>query len=210
MIPIIVVSPDIKISEDYIANLIKKEKFVKFSIHRIYPESNTLGIDQIRGIKNLLFHISKHRKLIIIYQFETAKREAQNALLKTLEDDFIKAQFILLVKSESQVLETVVSRCKVIKIKEKEKKGTLNQFTVPNLIFDTRVSKDTAIEILDKMIESLRRTFRSRVVDKKNYSSLIVVIKEIQKTRQLVMTNNINPQIALDHVTLFFEKRYST
>lgn len=85
----------------------------------VTSEKKTLGVDEIRsqildtvGIKP--YHYDK--KIYILPQAHTMTVQAQNALLKTLEEPPEYAVFLLLAEREEAFLPTVLSRAVVLKI----------------------------------------------------------------------------------------------
>ena len=88
----------------------------------IEPEGNIVKIDQIRSMqKNILEKpITSNKKVYIINNADTMTKEAQNCLLKTLEEpqDFIT--IILIASNENDILPTVKSRCTKIFFKNLE------------------------------------------------------------------------------------------
>ena len=88
-------------------------------------EGKSISIDKAKEITRF---ISKKpmfgdNKLVVVFDSHKLTTEAQNALLKTLEDhpDFVN--IVLISKSESGLLDTVLSRCKKIRI-DKTTSGT--------------------------------------------------------------------------------------
>ena len=102
MIPIILISKQEKKIEQYLNGFIGKNNFSPFSIFRILPETRNLNLDQIREIRKLIMTTAHDKRLIIIYQFDSATPEAQNALLKTLEEPG-NNQFILTANNEENI-----------------------------------------------------------------------------------------------------------
>lgn len=84
--------------------------------HLIVQSDKTIGIDLIRQLK--LFAQSrpviKPQKFIIIPEAERLTPEAQNALLKLLEEPPDYLQIILTITNAQQLLDTVLSRCRII------------------------------------------------------------------------------------------------
>jgi DNA polymerase-3 subunit delta' len=80
--------------------------------------STRIKIDQIREIVHSLslspYEIS--RRFGLLLNFETATISAQNSLLKTLEEPPGKVILILTAKSPESLLDTITSRCEVIKL----------------------------------------------------------------------------------------------
>ena len=79
---------------------------------QLAPEKASLGVEQIRGMVssvNILPYMGKHR-VFIINSAHTLTPQAQNALLKTLEDAPSYAVFLLLAEDGSYILPTIFSR----------------------------------------------------------------------------------------------------
>lgn len=74
---------------------------------------NSIKIDQIRYMNQKIVEkpIVSKRKVYIINEAETMTREAQNSLLKTLEEPPYYATIILIVSNENKLLNTIKSRC---------------------------------------------------------------------------------------------------
>lgn len=88
----------------------------------LVPEnkSNTVNVDQVRSMK-LDAYIAPHeapRKVYFIPDAQRLRTEAQNALLKLIEEPPEAAYFIMTAPSRSNLLETVISRCTVLPMKE--------------------------------------------------------------------------------------------
>ena len=76
-------------------------------------ESGTIKIEQIRNIQEKIVEkpIISDKKVYIIDNCEEMTREAQNCLLKTLEEPPKYAVIILIATNESKLLATIKSRC---------------------------------------------------------------------------------------------------
>jgi DNA polymerase-3 subunit delta' len=80
-------------------------------------ETNTIGIAQAQ---ELLLTLSKSRiesrgvRIVVIDQAQTLTTEAQNSLLKTIEEPPNDTMIILVVSDPSALLETIRSRCETI------------------------------------------------------------------------------------------------
>lgn len=79
----------------------------------IEPDGNSIKIDQIRQMqKNILEKpINSSKKVYIIDNSDTMTKEAQNCLLKTLEEPQEFIVIILISSNENNILSTVKSRC---------------------------------------------------------------------------------------------------
>ncbi len=89
-------------------------------IHSVAPEEKkkNIAVDQIRALRTTAYH-SAHtakRRVFIIEQANTMNPQAQNSLLKVLEEPPSDVLFILITPSAEALLETVVSRCVVFSL----------------------------------------------------------------------------------------------
>lgn len=83
---------------------------------RIKPHGNSIKIAQIRGLQSdIIIKPHKKYKIYIIDKAEKMTIEAQNALLKTLEEPPKYAIIILVTNNKESLLPTIKSRCEVIK-----------------------------------------------------------------------------------------------
>jgi DNA polymerase-3 subunit delta' len=85
----------------------------------IAPEGRSLKIDQVRALQHdlALSPFEGRYRVAIFDQFEAATVEAQNALLKTLEEPPAYAVLIVLAVDPEQLLPTIVSRCQQIALR---------------------------------------------------------------------------------------------
>jgi len=98
----------------------------------IVPDGNSIKIEQIRLLQSKAFEkpIISNRKVYIIDEAEKMTKEAQNCLLKTLEEPSDYITIILVCGIENRLLNTIKSRCMKIaftKIKDEEIKVFLKQ-----------------------------------------------------------------------------------
>ena len=89
-------------------------------IEHVTPEEGkkTIGVDVVRKMISGIYirpYIAE-RKVIIINNFELAMPQAQNAILKVLEEPPEYVLFLLTVSSEKDMLDTVKSRCVMLKM----------------------------------------------------------------------------------------------
>ena len=82
------------------------------------PKKSSIGIDEVR---NIIVEVAKKpfecdRKVIIIHNGEKLTIQAQNAMLKTVEEPPKGVYIIILTESLQSILETIKSRCQVYKL----------------------------------------------------------------------------------------------
>lgn len=87
-------------------------------IYRVVSDGKSIGINLIRDMRSdiKVNPFQGDRKIYIIDRANTMTVEAQNALLKTLEEPPEYAVIILIAENTSSLLPTVLSRCQLIKI----------------------------------------------------------------------------------------------
>jgi len=89
-------------------------------VHIISPEKNILRVDQVRDVLSTVYETPYEgkSKIYIFEKFHLANEQAQNALLKTLEEPPKAVTFFLLAENALALLPTVRSRCKKLRLTE--------------------------------------------------------------------------------------------
>ena len=88
-------------------------------VHRIVPEGPLIPVDVIR--ETIIPEASRspfegHWKIFIIEEADRMNPAAQSALLKTLEEPQPDTVFILISGEEEEVLDTIRSRCRIVRL----------------------------------------------------------------------------------------------
>ena len=142
----------------------------------IEPDGNNVKIGQIREMQNKIIEapIVSSRKIYIIDNSDTMTREAQNCLLKTLEEPPQYVNIFLIGSNENNFLSTIKSRCTIIKFqdieKEKIKKYLMQNYEI------TEISEN----MLDFFGGSIGNAIKLR--DKQElYDSIFQIIENIKK-----------------------------
>lgn len=206
MFPQILVSKNDADIERAIDEFKKAQKILDTNIYIIEPtDAKALKIDQIRELKKLLTIRTETPRLIIIRQFETAKSETQNALLKTLEERTEMNRFIICTKSIGSILPTIISRATVINVGKDV--GTLSDpkvsMALERFITSSGSTSFTDSTFLTSSIEEAQNLFdqiiiflHSRILS--GDASAAALTKEALELRSLVATNNLSPQLTID------------
>lgn len=104
-----------------------------------HDKPNTIGVEDIRGQINNDIAIkpySSPRKVYIMNEGEKMTVQAQNALLKTLEEPPEYAVILILTANVDSLLPTILSRCVVLNMKpvsdDKVKKYLMEELAVPD------------------------------------------------------------------------------
>lgn len=98
---------------------IEAQVFPDLAILRVAEGSRELKIEQVRAIQQTLAlapYQSKYR-VVLIPDFQRATTGASNALLKSLEEPPSRAILILTADARESLLETIASRCEVVRLR---------------------------------------------------------------------------------------------
>mgnify|MGYP004615849871 FL=1 len=111
----------------------------------IEPDGNSLKIEQIREFQNKVSEkpIISKRKVYIINDSDKMTTEAQNCLLKTLEEPPEFVTIILIGSNESAFLDTIKSRCMILRF-NKISDENIVKFLEEN--FQTKVNSQIMLE----------------------------------------------------------------
>lgn len=126
---------------------------------------NSIGIDQSREIKKFLSNkpLNGKYKAVYISKAEKLTTAAQNSLLKTLEEPPSYATIILNAKTQDSVLETIISRCQKISLKNdtnahstasKEISDNENQNKNENSKKSKKTEQITYLQLIEKKVEN--------------------------------------------------------
>lgn len=178
---------------------------------KVLEDKTEILIEQIRELKRYL-SLSPHSssyKAAIIYNAEKMNSEAANALLKTLEEPSGNTVLILITSTGSILLKTIISRCEEIRFRaisadeiskdliKKEHidilQGSLNEI----FKYIEKIYKNEAK--VSVLLNSWLFWFRKKMKENTKY---VKIIKEIQKTKNLISNTNINKRLALENLVL--------
>lgn len=82
-------------------------------------EGGTLKVEQVRDLQRLLYLLpyEARYRVALLLRFQEANPNAQNALLKTLEEAPQRVILLLTADSAENLLPTIVSRCEVLRLR---------------------------------------------------------------------------------------------
>ncbi len=154
----------------------------------IEPDGNSIKIEQIRDLQKKVWEkpIISNKKIFIIDNSDKMTVEAQNCLLKTLEEPPEYITIILITSNENKLLTTIKSRCMKIsfnKISDKDIKEYLDvQFGKLDISNDiikiANGSIGKAINIKDK--EDLYLSINLLIKELKDSKNVLNIIKNAE------------------------------
>lgn len=187
----------------------------KYNIHK-YDVTNVtsdkaIGIEDIKNIKEHVFlspRFGKAKTVIINTQFGITT-EAQNALLKLLEEPPTHTVIVITSPVLEPFLPTIISRCKVTISEAPIKESTFSLDTFfsysigGKLVLAAQKSKtkEEALQFLENIASSLKQdifnTHSAGDISKKAF-----FLKEIQTAYRTLKTTNMTPRFVLEHLFL--------
>lgn len=169
-----------------------EDKTAKKGIALIRQVLSTISLKPIRGQK----------KSVILLHADTLSIPAQNALLKTLEEPPADTLLILTAENENMLLETIRSRCQIIKNNEKTiftndySEGTYSLAHAEELSKD----KTKTLEYLAEQIRLLQNQLRAGRGNEKTI--LAEKIEHFQEAYFIAKTTNVNLRLLLENLHL--------
>lgn len=168
----------------------------------IFPEKTILTIDQAREIQDIAIH-AHEKSLIIVHEFDTAREDSQNALLKTLEDLTDSVMFLLGVHDESGILPTVLSRCEIVHGDkyDAQSRDLIDSYGLDPtsatyasyLSASTYVTREDAPGLVDELISAYRDLYMDAQFE--GYSSMM---RGMLTIRRNIIYAHVTPEVAID------------
>ena len=176
----------------------------------IGPDGNSIKIEQIRELQKKIQEkpIISNNKVYIIDDADMMTQEAQNCLLKTLEEPPEYATIILIGSNENLFLPTIKSRCMILHFEpisnENIKKYLQTELAISNIddemldIFQGSIGK--AIELKDKREEYEKVIAFVENLDKKDIIDLYKLAEPIYKSKEEIFE-------ILDYINILLLKK---
>lgn len=194
-------------SSDYIdqqLNQIKTDLGLPLSSHHpdiIVIDQNTgWNIDQVRYLKKICQSapIKAKNRLIIIQQSQNLAPESQNSLLKLIEEPPANNFFLLTTPSLALLLDTIKSRCLIIKHQSAyiDSPNRLKISTSLKSNLDYCQSLGSNKEIIQELIKNQLIFYQKKLISQPSYR-LSFRIKLLIKSLDMIEAN-VNPTSALD------------
>lgn len=177
----------------------------------VIQETPSIGIETVRDLITWSHTkpFSLKQKVAIVLEASRMTPQAQNALLKTLEEPPEFLQIIMTGTSELGMLETVRSRCRVIRVQTEHESNTE---TEELFVWPTTIS--SAIDQAEKLAKDREETIgwcekillhERRLLEESQLNG--IVLKKVKHLVRAInqLKRNINTKLVLEH--LFFRMR---
>lgn len=176
-------------------------------------EKGNIKIEQIKMLQKKLLYtpFNKSHQFGIIKNAHLMTTEAQNALLKTLEECPEKTVLILTINNEDSVLQTILSRCtriypkgKILKtedVQEFEKqKLFLKMQTYEKINYIEQIIKNKEVdEFIDSLIRFFQKEQLKKIKGNENYTKETDILKILIQAKNRIK-KNVNTRIALEYI----------
>lgn len=176
----------------------------------IEPDGNSIKVDQIRQIQKSMMEkpIVSNKKVYIINDCHTMTKEAQNCMLKTLEEPQEYIVIILIASNENNILPTVKSRCTKMYFKELNEeeiiryiKQKYNQSNIDKNMIKLCGGSIAKADFVVRKAEVLNRV-KDFIIQIKNYNKLNFI-----QNNQILYDNKEDIYEILDYIyILLFDK----
>lgn len=200
---ILIISKDKRERQDFVQKICVEQNIDQID-RDINEHEGTIGIAQVRAMQKNLFlkPLKSSQKAVIIHDAQKLTIEAQNSLLKILEEPPNNTIIILAAENKELLLPTILSRCKIIELSTfpKETDPTLADVGSSigarlKLAQDLAKDKNEAILWLENAILALRQ----QLIGGKQH---IKTIRSFQETYVILKTTNANPRLTLENLFL--------
>ncbi len=213
---ILLISQDKKNANDYITKFCGKEKIDTIDT-TLNSFEKAIGIEDVRNIRKSIFlkPFKSKTKAIIIEAYEGITTESQNALLKILEEPPNNTIIIVVISKQDIVLPTILSRCKIVELKEEKSDFSDNDTSKLNDYFNILLNGEVGDKLklaqdiaknkeADAELEKITVFVRKKLIENYNDPKYLNFLKQLQKTYSIIKSTNVNQRIALENLFLSF------
>jgi DNA polymerase III delta prime subunit len=213
----LIVAKDKNLTSSYTSDLLKKNSVDFIDINnQIYEK--IMGIEDVRNIQKaiLLKPFRGKVKAVVIEAYENITPEAQNALLKILEEPPSNTIIVITAARKDLLLPTILSRCKLITLQDREIKLAENDLSelnkTLNILLDgkigdkLKIAQDIAKNKEDSALwlEKMAVFVKEKMVKDHTNSKYLDFLKELQKTYKTIKNTNVSQRTALENLFLSF------
>lgn len=144
-------------------------------------EKSSFGVDDVRDIIEEVYKkpFEKDKKVIIIHEGNKLTIQAQNALLKTIEEPPKGVYIIILCESLQLILDTIKSRCEIYKLKPLTKSELYEYIKIKKFNYDENEIK-SAIAFSEGVPGRIDRYFNDDKL-RELRNNIVILIKNLNK-----------------------------
>lgn len=173
----------------------------------VQPTKNTTTIEQVRQVRGHINQrpVSLPYKYVIFQDAHTLNKEAQNALLKTLEEPPASAVIILEATDKSMFLPTILSRVAIIWSQKPSDTISSKPFVEigTEALLGEIGSIDNPKDWLDQQMISLSKKLENGLSGKaeQNFAQITEAIENCKEAKKMIEAS-VNPKFVLANLVL--------
>lgn len=208
--------------EKFLLMLCEKEQIQTIDCHRYFFDLS-IGIKDIRILQKEIFltPVKSPYKVHVLENARLLTPEAQNALLKVLEEPPSQTIIVLVTDNKNALIPTIQSRCTIIVSTEYTEPDKNNDYTLEKLLAATIGEKLMYAQNLTKnkidtkeWVANMTRNIRAKLLNqiqkdgndsKQAAPDLLTILIAFQKTYTIFTTTNANQRLALEYLFLTIE-----
>jgi DNA polymerase III subunit delta' len=173
----------------------------------LYLDQEKLGVTETKQVRQFLSvkPFSAKGRGVVILNAQNLTLDAQNSLLKTLEEPPLESLIILGVNNEHNLLPTILSRCEVIRVKGQELRGKdkkvkyLEQIKgLEEMTIDQKFGLIEKIEEKEQFLKELIHFYRQKLQTDPKYLEFVKQLLEAEKWEK----QNVNLRAILEYLML--------
>lgn len=171
-------------------------------------DGKNIKIDQVRNLQEQIAEkpIISNKKVYIINNSDLMTTEAQNCLLKTLEEPPEYAVIILVLSNESKLLTTIKSRCTKISFNNLSKSDLNNYARLNNIQFNENML-DICDGSISKLLSLEKNSELYNNIDKTISDLALKDIVDVWNEAEFLYKSKENINDALDYFNIVFLKK---
>lgn len=219
MYSILIISQDKAKREAFALHLCQTYSIDPFDIFILETESS-IGIEDVRKLQQKLFlkPYKSTDKASIIHDAHMLTIEAQNALLKILEEPPDHTYIILSAENQDRLLPTIISRCQLIALETKvtelnEQDGqelsevfqSIQTGSSGDKLYHAQkigINKESALAWLEKAILNKRNQMLHGDLQSEQSVLHIEYLEKLQDAHRMIKTTNVSPRFVLEKLFL--------
>ena len=158
-------------------------------------ESDTFTVDDARELGDKARTKAFGERKVFVLRSERYSQEAQNALLKTLEEPVANTHFFILARDVANFLPTIISRVRVVRVEG----GAEDTKNVSKFLSATPAKRlDFAKKFDDRA--KLAEFLDSLLVELKGQKVGLDVLKRVLTVREFASDPAVMPRLVLEHL----------
>ncbi len=202
-------------ASSYVSNFLKEKGVDSIDIS-LHVFEKAMGIEEVRNIRKSIFlkPFKGETKAVVIEAYENITIEAQNALLKVLEEPPANTIIIISTSKKELLLSTIISRCKIIELKDNDLTlskdedaqylNILISLSEEGISYKLKLAQDVSKNKEETFLwlEKMAISVRQKLIENNNNPNYLNFLRQLQKTYTIIKSTNVSQRIALENLFL--------